>query len=103
MIVSIILYRFLKVSPQRFDKHRADKLQSQSKNQSKKSSAASSEGYHSDDGGRARINSNSKKLAGHRMSLLDRQKLYAKPRSHSEGASPAQSRSVSPAKKPQTR
>ena len=79
-------------SPKRFDKNKA-----QSKNQSKKSSAASSEGYHSDDGGRGRINSNSKKLAGHRMTLLERQKLYAKPRS--EGASPAQSRSVSPAKK----
>ena len=86
-------------SPKRFDKNRADKLLSQSKNQSKKNSAASSEGYHSDDGGRGRINSNSKKLAGHRMTLLERQKLYAKPKSHSEGASPAQSRSVSPAKK----
>ena len=86
-------------SPKRFDQNRADKLQSQSKSQSKKSSAASSEGYHSDDGGRGRINSNSRKLAGNRMTLLERQKLYAKPKSHSEGASPVQSRSVSPAKK----
>ena len=90
-------------SPKRFDKNKADKLQSQSKNQSKKSSAASSEGYHSDVGGRGRINSNSKKLAGHRMTLLERQKLYAKPKSKSEGASPIQSRSVSPAKKNQPR
>lgn len=88
-------------SPKRFDKKQADKLRSQSQNQSKKSSAASSEGYHSDDGGRGRINSNSKKLAGHRMTLLERQKLYAKPKS--EGASPAGSRSVSPAKKNRSR
>ena len=41
----------------------------------------------------------SKRMAGNRMSLMDRQNLYAKPRSHSEGASPNRSRSVSPAKR----
>ena len=95
-------------SPKKFDKkqelRRAKLSKQQSYNNSKKSSRASTtDGHHSDSGvsgrsrSRGRINSNAKKLAGHRMTLLERQNLYAKPRS--EGNSPATSRSVSPAKR----
>ena len=99
-------------SPKKFDKkqeiRRAKLSQQHSRSSSKKNSLAPSAttdgGYHSDSGGRGRqkrINSNAKKLAGHRMTLLERQNLYAKPRS--EGNSPATSRSVSPAKRVQKR
>ena len=96
-------------SPKKFDKEQADRLarnlsKQASKAGSKKNSVVStrSDGYHSDDGGRRnRINSNSKKLAGHRMTLMERQNLYARPRSegNSPSRSPARSRSVSPAKR----
>ena len=80
-------------SPKKFNKNK-------SRDGSKKNSAASSEGYHSDDG------RNSKKKKGNgRLTLMERQALYAKPRSQSEPPSPrdasrSPNRNVSPARKP---
>ena len=82
-------------SPKKFDKKFAARKAKISKQNSKKNSLASNDGYFSDGGGR--INSNSKKLAGHRMTLMERQNLYAKSRSNSEEPRSPRTRSVSPA------
>lgn len=79
-------------SPKKFDKTLAER-QSRLSKKSKKHSIASSksDGYKSDGG----VNANSKQMAKNRMSLMERQNLYA--RSHSPNRT--RSRSVSPAKR----
>jgi len=79
-------------SPKRFNKNK-------SRAGSKKNSAASSEGYHSDD-------ENKRKKGNGRLTLMERQAMYAKPRSLSEPSSPRDSspkRKISPAWKPITK
>ena len=87
-------------SPKKFDPSQEERRKKLSKQNSKKNSVASSDGYQSDTGtGRGRVNSVSRRLAGHRMTLMERQNLYAKSRSNSEEPRSPRTRSVSPARR----